>query len=99
MPDFDSLPPGTFCWPELATTDQQAGVGFYRKLFGWDVNDQPMGPGETYSMFQMWQPKRHTGARILREPGALCWTELATRDTTAAKKFYTSLFGWKDKTS
>jgi predicted enzyme related to lactoylglutathione lyase len=31
---------------------------------------------------------------VLNEPGALCWTELATRDTKAAEKFYTSLFGW-----
>src|SRR5206468_7173426 len=154
VPDFDSLPPGTFCWPELSTTDQNAGVAFYRNLFGWNVNEQPMGPGEMYSMFEMrgravaaaytmrpeerqhgapphwnsyvtvtkaddavkraqelggkvlapafdvmdagrmailqdptgaifqvWEPKRHTGARILGEPGALCWTELATRDT------------------
>src|SRR5947209_4378064 len=27
-------------------------------------------------------------------PGALCWFELATTDLAAAKKFYTSLFGW-----
>jgi len=53
MPDVETLPPGSFCWPELATTDQKAAVNFYRNLFGWDVNDQPMGPGETYSMFQM----------------------------------------------
>jgi len=170
--DFDSLPPGTFCWPELATTDQTAGVAFYRNLFGWDVNELQMGPDGVYSMFQLrgrevgaacalrpeerqhgvpphwnsyvavksaddavkraqelggtvlapafdvmdagrmavlqdptgavfevWQAGRHSGARVLREPGALCWTELATRDATAAKKFYTSLFGWKEKTS
>jgi predicted enzyme related to lactoylglutathione lyase len=53
----------------------------------------------TGAVFQVWQPKRHAGAKILREPGSLCWTELATRDTAAAKKFYTSLFGWKEKTS
>ena len=39
--------------PELATTDQKAGVAFYRALFGWDVNEQPIGPDETYSMFLM----------------------------------------------
>jgi predicted enzyme related to lactoylglutathione lyase len=53
MPNVDSLPPGSFCWPELATTDQKAAVAFYQNLFGWDVNDQPMGPDETYSMFQL----------------------------------------------
>ena len=28
------------------------------------------------------------------EPGTFCWVELATSDGPAAKKFYTSLFGW-----
>src|SRR5258706_53046 len=45
--------PGTFSWPELATTDQKAGVAFYRALFGWDVNDSPIGPTEVYSTLQM----------------------------------------------
>lgn len=27
-------------------------------------------------------------------PGAFCWIELATTDQSAAKNFYTSLFGW-----
>ena len=170
MPEFDSLPPGSFCWPELATTDQKAAVAFYRTMFGWEVDEQPMGPGETYSLFklrgkevaagytmrpeerqqgvpphwntyvsvesadaaatraqelgarvlapafdvvdagrmavlqdptgavfQVWQPKRHVGTRIQGEPGALCWTELATRDTKRAAAFYTELFGWTGK--
>lgn len=172
MAEYTSHPPGTFCWPELSTTDQKGAVAFYRGLFGWDVNEQPIGPDEVYSMFQMrgkavgaaynqraeerqhgvpphwnsyvsvasaddavkraeslgakvlapafdvmdvgrmavlqdptgavfqvWEAKKHIGAQIMREPGALTWTELATNDTAAAKTFYTSLFGWKEKTS
>ena len=53
MPEFSSHAPGTFCWPELATTDQKSAVAFYRALFGWDVNEVPLGPGDTYSMFQV----------------------------------------------
>ena len=170
MAEFASHTPGTFSWPELATTDQKGAVAFYRALFGWDLNEQPIGPTETYSMFQMrgkevaaaytmrpeerqhgapphwnnyvtvtnvdeaakkaeglgakvfappfdvmdvgrmavlqdptgavfqvWQAKKHIGARILNEPGALCWTELTTSDTKAAEKFYTQLFGWTPK--
>jgi hypothetical protein len=41
--------------------------------------------------------KRHIGARILNEPGALCWSELTTRDPKAAEAFYTKLFGWAAK--
>ena len=170
MAEFSSHIPGTFCWPELATTDSKAGVAFYRALLGWDVNEQPIGPSETYSMFLlrgkevaaaytmrpeerqsgapphwnlyvtvanvdetvkraeglgakaltppfdvmdagrmavlqdptgaafcMWQPTKHIGAKILYEPGALCWSELTTRDTKAAESFYTRLFGWTAK--
>jgi predicted enzyme related to lactoylglutathione lyase len=170
--DYSSHVPGTFTWPELATSDQGAGVAFYRALFGWDVKEQPVGPTEVYSMFQLrgqevgaacslrpeerqhgvpphwnlyvtvasadeatkraaslgatvlmppfdvmdagrmavlqdptgavfqvWQPGRSIGARILNEPGSLCWSELSTRDTKKAEAFYTALFGWTPKHS
>jgi predicted enzyme related to lactoylglutathione lyase len=43
--------PGTFCWPELATTDQNAAKKFYGAVFGWAFRDSEMGPGETYTIF------------------------------------------------
>src|SRR5262245_51297285 len=164
--EFTTHVPGTFSWPELATTDQKGGVAFYRGLFGWGVNEQPIGPTDVYSMFtlrglevaagysmrpeerqhgvpphwnsyitvksaddsvkraqelggqvlappfdvmdagrmsvlqdptgavfQVWQPKQHVGAKIMRETGTLSWTELLTNDTGAAEKFYTQLCG------
>jgi uncharacterized protein len=170
--DYTSHVPGTFSWVELATTDQAAGIAFYRALFGWEVNEQPIGPNEVYSMFQMrgqeigaayamrqderqtgvpphwnmyvtvanvdeavrkaeslganifappfdvmdagrmavlqdptgavfqvWQANRSIGARILGEPGALCWSELTTRDPKRAETFYTALFDWKARHS
>ena len=66
MAEVTSHPPGSFSWPELATTDQKAAVSFYRELFGWDVNDQPLGPGETYSMFQL--RGKETGAACTMRP-------------------------------
>ena len=172
MPEFTQHLQGTFSWPELSTTDQKSAVSFYRGLFGWDVDDVPMGPDEVYSIFklrgldvgagytmrpeernmgapphwnsyvsvtnvdeavtraealgadviappfdvmdagrmavlrdptgavfQMWQAGKNIGARVLAEPGALCWTELTTSDPGAAGKFYSSLFGWTAKHS
>ena len=172
MTQFTQHLPGTFSWPELATTDQKAAVDFYRALFGWTVNEQPIGPEDVYSMFQLngaevgaaytmrpeerqtgapphwnayvtvtdadeatrraqdlgatvfappfdvmdagrmavlqdptgavfqvWQPTKHIGAKVLDEPGALCWTELTTSDPAAAEQFYTSLFEWTPKHS
>jgi len=45
--------PGTFCWVELGTTDQNAAKKFYSELFGWGINDVPMGPDSFYTMFQL----------------------------------------------
>lgn len=45
--------PGTFCWPELGTTDQQAAKTFYSSLFGWTFRDSPMGPDEVYTIFEL----------------------------------------------
>jgi predicted enzyme related to lactoylglutathione lyase len=45
--------PGSFCWIELATTDQKAAKQFYESLFGWAADDMPMGPGEFYTIFKL----------------------------------------------
>ncbi len=41
-----------------------------------------------------WQPRNHSGAQVADEAGAVCWTELASRDRDAALKFYGEVFGW-----
>jgi uncharacterized protein len=45
--------PGTFCWTDLATTDQDAAKAFYGGLFGWEVEDIPVGEGTVYSMMRI----------------------------------------------
>jgi hypothetical protein len=44
--------PGTFCWAELGTTDTAAGKKFYSGLFGWDVQESPIGEGQVYIMLK-----------------------------------------------
>jgi predicted enzyme related to lactoylglutathione lyase len=44
--------PGSFCWIELATNDVAAARAFYTELFGWTVNEMPMGEGDVYTMFR-----------------------------------------------
>jgi hypothetical protein len=51
MTDVSKHEPGTFCWTDLATTDQKAATKFYTSLFGWEVQERPVGNGETYTMF------------------------------------------------
>jgi predicted enzyme related to lactoylglutathione lyase len=49
----------------------------------------------TGAVFCVWQDKGKPGIGIVREPGALHWTELVTGDTEAAARFYQLLFGWR----
>jgi predicted enzyme related to lactoylglutathione lyase len=42
----------------------------------------------------LWQGRKHAGAGITREPGALAWNELYTTDAVAAGRFYAEAFGW-----
>jgi len=51
MPKIEASREGTFCWPELATTDQTAAKQFYQILFGWGLNEFPIGPDAIYSIF------------------------------------------------
>lgn len=43
--------PGTFCWPELYTNDQDGAKKYYATLFGWGIRDIPMGPDNVYTIF------------------------------------------------
>ena len=45
--------PGTFCWADLSTTDQDAAKAFYTGLFGWEANDMPAGEGVVYTMMRL----------------------------------------------
>lgn len=44
---------GTFSWAEVVTTDQDGAKRFYSELFGWKINDVPMGPGDVYTLFML----------------------------------------------
>jgi hypothetical protein len=53
MPHIEKHAPGSFSWIELATSDQDAAKAFYAALFGWQAVDFPMGPDQTYTVFQL----------------------------------------------
>lgn len=52
MREITEHDPGTFCWPELATTDPAAAKAFYTALFGWTVEEHPMGDAGVYLIFK-----------------------------------------------
>jgi len=45
--------------------------------------------------FRLWEPGKHIGAEIIREPGSIAWYELATTDLDASSDFYGELFDWE----
>jgi predicted enzyme related to lactoylglutathione lyase len=167
MPTMTSHAPGSFCWIELCSADDEGARRFYPALFGWTMRDAPI-PGGVYimcqldghevaAMYQMsdaekaqgipshwfnyiavasadetaaqvpalggavlappfdvmehgrmavlqdptggvfgvWQAKQHAGVGVRDEPGALCWTELMTRDAARAAAFFQDLIGWE----
>ena len=59
-----------------------------------DVGRMAVLQDPTGAIFQVWEARKHIGARILNEERALVWSELTTRDTKRAESFYTALFGW-----
>jgi predicted enzyme related to lactoylglutathione lyase len=53
MQESPEFKPGTFCWVELGTSDNQAAKNFYSQLFGWEFEDNPMGPDMVYTMLKL----------------------------------------------
>ena len=53
MPVIEKHTPGSFCWFELATTDQSSAKKFYSSLFGWTFKELPIGADEVYTIFQL----------------------------------------------
>ncbi len=49
----------------------------------------------TGAQLGLWQAKNHIGAGIVNTVGAMCWNELCTNDTDAAKAFYSAILGWE----
>lgn len=41
----------------------------------------------------LWEPKKHIGAEVRGEPGAMAWCEVNTRDADQAAAFYAALLG------
>lgn len=59
-----------------------------RMLFAFDAT----GAG-----FGLWQPGHHRGAELYDAPGAICWSEVNTREGARADSFYRSLFPYEQQ--
>jgi uncharacterized protein len=50
------------------------------------------------AIFCAWEARRHRGARVVNEHGAVNFNGLNTRNAEAAKQFYGAVFGWQTLT-
>lgn len=79
-----------------ATLERVKAAGGKPAMPPMDVADQgriSMAVDPTGAVFGLWQPKKHRGAQVVAEPGAMAWSEVATRDAKKAADFYTRVFG------
>lgn len=85
---------------ETASRAQSLGGRVIAPAFDvMDAGRSAVLQGPTGGMITVWEPKKNIGAKILSEPGALCWSELTTTDLKTAEEFYVRLFGWTAKHS
>ncbi len=72
MSEIKVYTPGTFCWAELVAQDADKAKEFYKRIFGWDITDVPIGEDKVYSMasingkdagaiYQMWAEQKDHG--------------------------------------
>ena len=92
MPNIDRHAPGSFCWIELATTDQAAAKSFYTSLFGWTFNEFPMGPSGMYTIFRLQDRDAAAAYTMMPEqsaqgipPNWLLYVAVSSADDAAAR--------------
>lgn len=51
MPEVESYKPGTFCWAEAMTNNDEAAKAFYAELFGWTAESEDVPQGGTYTIY------------------------------------------------
>ena len=87
MGERERYEPGTFSWADLGTNDVEGATAFYVGLFGWDIDDTPMGDAGPYRTFRT--DGKSVCALYGRDategpPAWLCYVTVADADATAA---------------
>jgi uncharacterized protein len=103
---MEGQPPAWLSYVTVADADATAaaargagGAILVEPMDVLDVGRMAVVADPAGAAFGIWQARRHTGAEIVNEPVSLTWNELSTRDTEAAKPFYSAIFGWEAETA
>lgn len=60
----------------------------------FDAGRQVSIQDPTGAYLALWQAKKHIGAGVINETGAICWNELMTPNVDVAGQFYRTTFDW-----
>ncbi len=89
MPD-PAPAPGTFCWHELLALDPQGEGKFFSEIFGWRIEEMPMGEMGTYYLFKRLDTGKDAGGMLQKPDGQgpsswLPYIQVENADATAAR--------------
>jgi hypothetical protein len=100
-PDMQGVPPH---WASYITVNDVDATAKKANANGGKVLKEPfdvMDVGRmaviqdpTGAVLCLWQGKKHVGAGVFHDPGAITWVELYTTNVDAAGKFYIQTIGW-----
>jgi hypothetical protein len=96
--------PGTDSgWTTYFAVDDVDAVAALVEANGGSIEAPPLDVGEEGRMavfvdpagarWAVWQAGNHTGAQVVNEPVSLGWSDLASTDLDAAKRFYPAVLG------
>ncbi|HYU35678.1 MAG TPA: VOC family protein [Thermoanaerobaculia bacterium] len=83
--------PGTFVWHELLAKDPQQDGKFFSEIFGWRIEETPMGQKATYYLFKRLDTGKDAGGLMQKpqgDPGPSSWLtyiQVESADATAAR--------------
>jgi hypothetical protein len=60
-----------------------------------DVGRMAVAVDPAGALFGVWQARAFSGAQIVNEPGAMCWSEQMSWDLEGSKAFYASVFDYE----
>ncbi len=78
----------------IAKVKDNGGTVFVEPMDVLDAGRMALFADPLGAVIGLWQPKEHTGAQVVNEPGSWGWSELVTTDLDASKAFYGAVFGW-----
>jgi uncharacterized protein len=107
-PQEEAAPQGPPHWLSYVAVDNANEAAARTKALGGivlmepfdvlDVGRMTMVQDPTGAVVALWEARRHAGASVIGEAGAMCWNELGTTDIRRAGEFYSSLLGWSADT-